>query len=1077
MTQNILGICRSQLSLWTKILLVLAIIIMAAGVAFIIRIHQGPIDLDFAKPQIEAALSNKEKGYDVKIGKLALTWPSLTDPLLLDLDGLEVEQEGKQGLSIENAAFSISGLGLLRGKIIPNYVLIEKPIIHLMQKNGRLSFFWQDGSQDDDTTPENSLKYKDIRKNVSEFLESLTNPQKTKGTIFSGLKEIELKKAIIKVEEFHKEQDDYLGIVDLKLEKNGLGLQGSLEVEVSDENGESTSFKSDIVYRKKQKDLTLTAALSGFNPVRFAVFFPEDQMLTRQNLKLNGNVTAAFDQDLKLQLAAVNVTVPEGMIDLPDIYDAPVPLKNIVFDAYLNRGDKLLAVKNFEATVNDIALSATGQGEIEKGLMALPLELKIADLPINNIPPIFPKSHLESSAGEWLTQKLSDGRLYDFVLKTDFVVTKNQETGVRDAQMTNTRVDFKTEGVTVKYSDTLMPVTEAKGVGHYENDSLTINGEYGKIGDIVGTNMELKMTDLSVEGGGLANITVKGKGPLKTALQYVSDEPIAVADKLGFDINQVDGTVDFNVKLQFPTVKDLPKEEVIVDLNGVVTDLKLPSVVKGLDLTGGPYDLGYKDGEITLKGDGALGGYPAKVDWFQYLDSTGKEFESKITASVSADEKLRDIFGIGLEDYISGSIPVDVVYTDYGAEAIIDVKGDLTPTALHIDPLNYKKEGGVAGKLSLKAYMQGEDLKRVDTLSLETKDFLLSSGNLAFRKLADGSTDIAKGSFPNAKLGETQADVGFEVNNEGVLKIVADGSVLDISGFLGGDKKEKENQEEEKPMIISASAPLVLAHEGEELKDMKVYLETNSFGDVTRLELDAKAGAGDMYMRFKPEEESGKRTFRMESGDAGYTLKAFGLYDKMRGGKMTIYGVPQGTDLLGNLYGTARIDNFKVKSTPVLAKLLGAMSLTGLTNLLNNEGVSFGRLESDFEWQFRKNGNYLVMNDGRTSGSSLGLTFDGIVNQGTNEMDIRGTIVPISGVNNVIGGIPVLGNILTGGSGSLIATTYTVSGQANDPKVSVNPLSMLAPGFLRKILFESEAPKLAPEKKVEKEKVPVVTTK
>jgi len=178
----------------------------------------------------------------------------------------------------------------------------------------------------------------------------------------------------------------------------------------------------------------------------------------------------------------------------------------------------------------------------------------------------------------------------------------------------------------------------------------------------------------------------------------------------------------------------------------------------------------------------------------------------------------------------------------------------------------------------------------------------------------------------------------------------------------------------------------------------------------------------------------------------------------MRGGKITIYGVPEGGDVTGDLFGSARIDNFRVKSAPALAKLLGAMSLNGANDLLRNDGVSFARLESDFEWQFRDQGNFLVMKEGRTSGSSLGLTFDGSVDQAANQMDIRGTIVPVSGVNNIVGNIPLIGNILTGGD-ALIAATYTMRGPTSDPKVAVNPLSVLAPGFLRKILFEGGVPK------------------
>jgi hypothetical protein len=147
------------------------------------------------------------------------------------------------------------------------------------------------------------------------------------------------------------------------------------------------------------------------------------------------------------------------------------------------------------------------------------------------------------------------------------------------------------------------------------------------------------------------------------------------------------------------------------------------------------------------------------------------------------------------------------------------------------------------------------------------------------------------------------------------------------------------------------------------------------------------------------------------------------------------------------------MDDFVVRKAPALAKLLNAMSLSGVQSLLNNEGLRFQRLESDFEWLFRDQGDLLVVKDGKTSGSSLGLTFEGVVNQRTNITDISGTIIPLSGVNNVLGGIPVLGQILTGGK-ALIAATYNISGPSGDPDVSVNPLSVLAPGFLRGILFE-----------------------
>lgn len=97
----------------------------------------------------------------------------------------------------------------------------------------------------------------------------------------------------------------------------------------------------------------------------------------------------------------------------------------------------------------------------------------------------------------------------------------------------------------------------------------------------------------------------------------------------------------------------------------------------------------------------------------------------------------------------------------------------------------------------------------------------------------------------------------------------------------------------------------------------------------------------------------------------------------------------------------------------------------------------------------------LVLKDGRTSGNALGLTFDGTFDNAANTLDVTGTIIPLSGVNKIIGEIPLVGDILTGGTGALIAATYSLRGNSDDPKTSVNPLSVLTPGILRRILFEN----------------------
>lgn len=1055
-----------HLNLLTKIILIIGIFAMAIFGVFALRMQKGPMELDFAKARIEAALSDAEKGYKVEIDKAALTWPEITEELLLDLSGVKIIQKEVVSLSVDRVSLGLSELHLLRGKILPSRLIIDGPTFKLSRQNGELNFFWQEQERDVSKEQKEQETPKEIRAQIIRFLEQITDPKNNDIGVLSALKRFEIKRAVIADESGR--DGGYLALADIALRKHDLGLQGDMVIDLPGEAGQSASLKSDILYRIEQKDLTFTADVKDINPARLASFFPEQTLLAEQNLFLGGAIKAAFDGNLRLEMATLDLQVPEGQLFVPEAYDKPVPLKDVVFNATLNRSEGKLDITSFKAVVGGIGIEAKTAATIQKGQIHALLEVKIPELPLDSVPPIFPKSHLESSAGEWLTQKLSKGYFRDVVMTTDFNVTRDPETKERDAVMTNTRLSFKADGVTVKYSDTLMPVTDVIGEGVYENDSLTITGQSGTIGgDVIGRNIKVKMTDLSVKGGGLADINLDAKGPLITALKYVSDEPIAVGDELGFYLNNAKGDVDFNLQLNFPTVKDLPKEEVKVKIKGKANDIVLPKVVRGLSLTGGPYDLGFSDGAITLKGSGALDGRPITLDWLQYLNSDGREYESKIAAKITADEGLRKAFGIGLEDYISGPLPVDVTYIDRGVKATAEVKGDLAPATLHIDPFDYRKEPNVKGDLSLKAYVKGDTLEEVDQLQLKTTGFSLADGRILFRPLQDGGSDISRGTVPVASLGRTTVAVDFEVTPQDVLKIVAKGAVVDLLPFIQTDKKDdrwsKPKEETEQPKLVSVTANKMLMHDGETIRNAKLYLETDKDGDITRIEMDAKVGEGDMYLRFKPEADTGKRTFRMESSDAGYALKVFGLYDKARGGHITIYGQPHSGDKKGDLYGIAKMEDFRVKGAPALAKLLGATSMNGAQDLLKNDGLHFAKLESDFEWRFREQGNLLVVKEGRTSGSSLGLTFEGVVNQATNETDVSGTIIPLSGLNQALGQIPLVGTLLSGGGGALFAATYKMSGPSNDPTISINPLSVLAPGFLRRILFEENV-----EQKVKK---------
>jgi len=85
-------------------------------------------------------------------------------------------------------------------------------------------------------------------------------------------------------------------------------------------------------------------------------------------------------------------------------------------------------------------------------------------------------------------------------------------------------------------------------------------------------------------------------------------------------------------------------------------------------------------------------------------------------------------------------------------------------------------------------------------------------------------------------------------------------------------------------------------------------------------------------------------------------------------------------------------------------------------------------------------------------GASLGVSAAGLYSIRTKAFDMQGVVSPIYLLNGI-------GAVLTRRGEGLFGFNYKLRGTADDPKVSVNPLSILTPGMFRE-LFRRAPPTL-----------------
>src|SRR5207247_5108234 len=109
-------------------------------------------------------------------------------------------------------------------------------------------------------------------------------------------------------------------------------------------------------------------------------------------------------------------------------------------------------------------------------------------------------------------------------------------------------------------------------------------------------------------------------------------------------------------------------------------------------------------------------------------------------------------------------------------------------------------------------------------------------------------------------------------------------------------------------------------------------------------------------------------------------------------------------------------------------------------------GVQFSRLRVEFT---RSLGRFTIR-DGLLKGPTIGGTVEGYIDYSRDEVRMRGTFVPLYGLNNMFGQIPIVGLFLGGSNEGLLGLTYEVVGPPGAPILRVNPISAVAPGRLRK---------------------------
>lgn len=1058
-----------------EIIGVLAVVVFLAWCGLVWRLSQGPLDIGVVTERMERSMQERNPAFKFDVGRTWLTWGGHFQPFEIELRDVTIARaDDTPLLSIQKLGVQLSKRHLFLGKLMPKVIRIYHPSFRVIRwEDGHFSFNLNEAPLPVAGPPLPPEMAEEAMQARVDFIRGLLTQLRDHtgfASLLGGLREISIRHADVVYEDkilntSWKSTDTMLSILR---QKGGIDARADIAVDVS---ADKRAYWTASVRHSWAKEET--AVVVSFSDLDLAdlrqknVFF---EPLSGLDMTFLGAVKFTLDRDFKPGVFEFVLGGDEGSFSGFGLYEeeAPLPVASLYIDGAADPIKSSFVIDQIKIDTGkgpkiDANLAVTKQ---EDGAYQAAVRGTLLDMPMDDLHQFWPKA-LATDTREWVTTHLSAGTAHRATIEA--IVNYAPEAEKEKVSIEKLGGEIFYDGIKVDYFPPLMPVLAAKGRAYYDAKSFHLDISGGKLGDMTATKSTIHIThldEISKNKHAEIDIAVSLNGPLKTALSVLDAKPLEYPKMLGISTGDVQGRADVDVSFAFPIHKALDISDVKVKATAKVHDVTLNKVVAGLSLAGGPMDLQVSNGALNIKGDARLAGTPVQFDWTKNFLTTAA-YDQRVTAKLVLDDKMLAHFGVPDMIAPKGRMESNVTYQlGFNGAADMQLSASLGGMALNVPFVDFKKQAEAAGTLSLSLALQNDNLRHIRDLSFETAGMLIR-GDLDFSRDAKGETAFSAARLSRLMYGETDISITAEDKGTGGYALKIAGQQMDTRPFTGDDDGQAEpapNTDEKAaevvtPLQVSMDVKRLVLGKDRALSDVKMLLKRNKWQRIDQMEMDATVGGKALYLRYMPE-AGGGRSLRFEADNAGAALSVLGITKSIRGGTLAVRGEPNPKGGPRDLSGVAQLSNFALKDTPVLAKLLNAMSLVGILNLLNGEGLSFSKAKVNFSWTDRgqpqqmKNTRYIKLKDGRTSGTSLGLTFEGGIDYWARQLDLNGTIIPVSEVSSIISGIPLVGDILTAGGEGLLAATYTIKGAMSQPVVIVNPLAVLAPGILRKVFFE-----------------------
>ena len=679
---------------------------------------------------------------------------------------------------------------------------------------------------------------------------------------------------------------------------------------------------------------------------------------------------------------------------------------------------------------DDIDLRFSGRVHATPGGVMADLHAETGELTVAELIRYWPPE-AATNARKWIAENITAARLDG--LTADLRVSDGKP-----------RLSLTTgfSGLDAEYIDGMSPIREAAGDLHVSWTRLNLAMDAGSIDPGTGADISLAGSTLIIKDLWArrtpADIRIVARGPTRSVLTLIDQKPLRLLRALGFRIADVNGSAEVTATLNFPLIDALQVEDVNVETDAVLSGTRLGLPVaddRTLDVRADRLTVTANSERMRLGGDVLIDGAPASLDWDEDYSARPAQRRISLTGRTTP-EMLREA---GLDDgTVRGSSRIALQMRQRGNGPMqFDLEADLRDAALDFAALNWSKPVDVDGKLSAKGSL-GEATV-VDEIRIEAPG-LTADGRIRFQR--GGGIGLAE--FSRVLMpGRLDAGVTVRKGADGVSEIAITGRLLDISDELGGSS---DGAARKTPVRIALALQRLKVTESIVINQVTGRLERSAAGEMTGTIEGALGPDAPISIALQlPAEGEGRVT--LNSSNAGAALRHAGIYQGASGGTLRVdarIGDGQG----GGLTGQAQVENVTVRSQSTFRDVLTDGGLTDAGEAVSNSGIGFRSVSIPFRYR----DGIVTVTDAIAVSPALGLKMTGTLDENTDAIDLTGVLSPAYALTGALNEIPLLGEVLSGGRGEgILAMTFTLNGAMNDPRFTVNPLSLLTPGVLRKL--------------------------